>query len=102
MTTSNREWKFCGRYGDKDEAVQIKKLPDELTDKLKQSLRLLYQGKTKECDSSDLYKLEEFGLVRQVGNAWSHGLVWAPQVHSWMAAVNKNDATVTELRARYV
>lgn len=102
---SKNQWVFPGRYGDEEQTVTIKTMPDKLSERLKQALRQLYENDAEDFYECDIefggFELSKLGLGCQIGNAWHHKIMWAPQVHKWMKKKDTNDDVGRSLCQQY-
>lgn len=99
-------WQYFGLYGDSKwpETVHVQIEPENLSKELKNKLLFLYKDtetKLYTDYSKEWKELRELGLVRETGNAWNKGTIFAPTVHRWMKKPNINEALNRALSSQY-
>ena len=101
--TKIETWKFYGRYHDDDspEWVYINTQPDDLPKYIKKEL-FKYDYEKMRTETSDgcahdafiynkvFHRLQDEGLVREVGNAWNTNIRWAPGMSEWIDKNKEN------------
>lgn len=95
MTT----WTFNGRYGDSPSEVVVKTEPALLPQKLQAALRDLVNEAELHDDMAR--ELRDLGLVREYGNAWNPGLIFAPVVYEWLKLEDQSATINAAVEAQY-
>jgi len=97
------QWNFCGRYGDEHVNLSMPTPPEELSMAHQQALRQCYESRA----GSDVVRtkerrwLEDNNYIREVGNAWNHHFMFAPQVLVWLHKPDKNEKLKANLQSQY-